>query len=119
MSMISRSSMFFLVLASLVGFALFQVKYEVQSLEEGISRTLHQIAEEKETLHILKAEWAYLNEHKRLQVLAEKYLEIEPVKAQQINTLLTAFNATPEGPLPQEDIDPEVSAILASMRMEE
>ncbi|MEB3702907.1 putative secreted (periplasmic) protein [Candidatus Bealeia paramacronuclearis] len=119
MSMISRSSAFFLMLASLVGFALFQVKYEVQSLEEGISKTLHLMAEEKEALHILKAEWAYLNEPRRLQALAEKFLDIEPVKAQQMATILTAFEPTSEGPLPQGDRDPEVQAILASMRMGE
>lgn len=115
MSIISRSSAFFFVLASLVGFALFQVKYEVQSMEEKISRALHMMAEEKESLHILKAEWTYLNDPQRLQSLAEKYLDIAPMEGQQVATVLTAFDSSSM----VEEEDPEVQAILASMRVSE
>jgi len=119
MSMISRSSAFFMVLAALVGFALFQVKYEVQSMEEKISRTLHLMAEEKESLHILKAEWTYLNEPKRLQTLAEKYLDVVPMEGQQVATVLTAFEVAPEIDFGYEGVDDEARAILASMRVSE
>lgn len=119
MSMISRSSAFFLVLVALVGFALFQVKYEVQSMEGKISRTLHLMAEEKESLHILKAEWTYLNEPKRLQSLAEKYLDVVPMEGQQVATVLTAFESSPRADFHHDEIDAETRAILASMRVSE
>lgn len=119
MSMISRSSAFFLVLVALVGFALFQVKYEVQSMEEKISKTLHMMAEEKESLHILKAEWTYLNEPKRLQSLAEKYLDVVPMEGQQVATVLTAFESAPVMDYGYDEVDAEARAILASMRVGE
>ena len=119
MSIISRSSAFFLVLVALVGFSLFQVKYEVQSMEGKISRTLHLMAEEKEALHILKAEWAYLNEPKRLQSLAEKYLDVVPMEGQQVATVLTAFDSSSAMNFRYEEIDAEARAMLASMRTSE
>lgn len=119
MSMISRSSAFFLVLVALVGFALFQVKYEVQSMEGKISRTLHMMAEEKESLHILKAEWTYLNEPKRLQSLAEKYLDVVPMEGQQVATVLTAFDDSPVMDYGYDEMDAEARAMLASMRVSE
>lgn len=66
------------------GFALFKVKYEVIEVEHKLAQALQQIKREKENIHILKAEWSHLNEPQRLQKLAEKFLEIMPMKTEQI-----------------------------------
>jgi len=79
-----RSTSIFFLLALLGGFLLFKVKYEVVEIEQKLAQAQLQILREKETLHILKAEWSHLNEPQRLQKLAQKYLEIVPMRTDQI-----------------------------------
>jgi hypothetical protein len=82
-----RSTALFLFLSLAIGFLLFQVKYEVVEIEEKLTQTLTQIKREKENIHILKAEWSHLNEPQRLQKLAEKFLDVMPIKVEQIASL--------------------------------
>lgn len=86
-----RSTAFFFLLALCGGFVLFKVKYEVVEIEQKLAQTEQQIAREKETIHILKAEWSHLNEPQRLQKLAEKYLDIVPMKTEQITAAISDF----------------------------
>jgi cell division protein FtsL len=87
-----RSTAIFFLLALVGGFILFKVKYEVVEIEQKLAQTERQIAREKETIHILKAEWSHLNEPQRLQKLAEKYLDIVPMKTEQIAAVVSDFN---------------------------
>ena len=84
------SSIFFLV-ALIGGFMLFKVKYEVVEIEKQLAETERQIALEKEMIHVLNAEWSHLNEPQRLQKLAEKYLDITPLKTEQIAAVVSDF----------------------------
>lgn len=83
-----RSTSIFFILALVGGFILFKVKYEVVEIEQKLAETEQQIMREKETIHILKAEWSHLNEPQRLQKLAEKYLDIMPMKTEQIAAVI-------------------------------
>jgi hypothetical protein len=66
---------------------LYQVKYEVRLLEQE-ARQLHQgVAREQQAIQVLNAEWAYLNQPARIQELAERYLDLKPIKAAQIGTV--------------------------------
>ncbi|WP_199698955.1 cell division protein FtsL [Oleomonas cavernae] len=66
---------------------LYQVKYEVRLLEQE-ARQLHQgVAREQQAIQVLSAEWAYLNQPARIQELAERYLDLKPIKAAQIGTV--------------------------------
>lgn len=85
-----RSTTLFCLLALLVSFILFKVKYEVVEIEQRLSQTLKQIQREEETIHILRAEWSHLNEPQRLQKLAEAYLDIGPIKTDQIVAILNS-----------------------------
>jgi cell division protein FtsL len=85
--MILRSTFFLFFIASCVGFALFQVKHEVIDVEKELTFALREINREEESLHVLKAEWSYLNEPQRLQALADKYLDVEPIVSDQMVTL--------------------------------
>jgi cell division protein FtsL len=85
------STIIFTVLALIVGFTLFKVKYEVVEIEQKLCETDRQIKREKENIHILKAEWSHLNEPQRLQVLAEKYLDIKPMKTEQVAAIVSDF----------------------------
>lgn len=79
-----RSMVLSFILAIFVGFILFKVKYEVVAIEQKLALIHQQIKREKDTIHILKAEWSHLNEPQRLQKLAEKFLDIKPMKTEQI-----------------------------------
>ena len=44
-----------------VGYILFQVKYEVQQQEDELARLDRQIADSREAVRVLDAEWSFLN----------------------------------------------------------
>lgn len=87
-----RSTFFLFFMAACVGVALFQVKHEVLDIEQQLKVAVRQISHEEDSLHVLKAEWSYLNEPSRLQALAEKYLDVAPVGAEQMVTLTSAMD---------------------------
>jgi hypothetical protein len=63
---------------------LFQVKYTVVDLENLHKSLKKQILTNSEELHILNAEWAYLNDPARLLALMKKYLSsLSPIKGTQ------------------------------------
>jgi len=107
-----RSTVLFFLLAIIVGFVLFKVKYEVVEIEQKLAQTQQQIEREKENIHILKAEWSHLNEPQRLKKLAEKYLDIVPTKSEQIAAIINKNN------FGKEEIPNDVlpRSHLASMR---
>lgn len=67
-----------------VGFALFQLKYQVLSLEQTHRRAQKSCEETLEALNVLKAEWAHLNDPQRLQLLSARYLDMHPIERKQI-----------------------------------
>jgi cell division protein FtsL len=82
--MIRPGTVIWLLLIVIVGFTLFQVKYEVMQQEETLARLNTQIAEGRERLRVLDAEWSYLTRPDRLNRLAAKYLDLQPMSAAQI-----------------------------------
>lgn len=80
----------------LLAFALFQLKYEVQTLEERLAGLRKEIAVENDAIRVLGAEWSYLNRPERLQALAERYLDLTPVQPAQISTLQTLPKLDPQ-----------------------
>jgi len=63
----------FLALALSIG--AFRITYQVDELEKELHSLNKDILEEQETIHILKAEWSYLNDPNRLEALTKRYLE--------------------------------------------
>ena len=82
--MMTRSTMAWIALSAIAGVALFGVTYRVQALEEELARVNREILQERETLHVLRAEWSYLNEPGRLSALTRRYLELAPLQASQM-----------------------------------
>ncbi|MEE8516216.1 MAG: hypothetical protein V3T02_06225 [Alphaproteobacteria bacterium] len=76
-----RSTCLWLALAAMVGFGLFHVKYEVQRLESELHQLNSEILKEQRQVHVLKAEWAYLNRPSRLSALAHSHLDLVPMDA--------------------------------------
>lgn len=76
------SMWFGLVLA--VAIALFMLKYEVQGLEDDLAERQAEIEHHAKAIHVLKAEWTFLNDPERLKRLSKKYLDLGPVSPDRI-----------------------------------
>jgi cell division protein FtsL len=70
-----------------LGAGLFYVKHEVQLLEEELQRLDRKILADQEAIHVLRAEWTYLNQPQRLAALSRRYLELAPPTTAQITTI--------------------------------
>ncbi len=68
-------------------FGLYRVKYTVHDLREEVHQLESQVLEERESLHVMRAEWAYLNRPERLRHLASKYLHMVPLDGSQLADL--------------------------------
>jgi cell division protein FtsL len=82
-----RGTLFWIALVAAVGFGLFHVKYKVQALEEEMARLNSGIVHEQEQLHVLRAEWAYLNRPERLEDLNRRLLGLGPMSPAQIGNV--------------------------------
>ncbi|MBS0219101.1 MAG: hypothetical protein JSR91_00015 [Proteobacteria bacterium] len=82
--MIHRGLLFWSVVAVGTAVGLFSVKYKVQDLEERIDRTNQKIVESQQATHILKIEWAHLNEAERIEHLANAHLHLEQASIKQV-----------------------------------
>lgn len=85
--MIRRSTVLFLVLAAAIGFGLFKLTFEVQGLETDLHRLNRAILAEDEAIHVLDAEWSYLNEPTRLEALAKRHLALRTANEARMRTL--------------------------------
>ncbi len=70
-----------------VGFGVYQLKLKVQGLEQRYATVNRQILEREEAIHVLKAEWSYLNQPERIDELARKYLGLVPLTGKQYGSL--------------------------------
>lgn len=75
--------------AASVGVGLFFVKHEVKEQESRLAALNQEIHRNQEAIHVLKAEWSYLNDPARLRALSEKHLGMRPVGPTQVATLDT------------------------------
>ncbi len=82
--MIGRITLMWVGLAAGVAAGLFQTKYEVQSLEARLGRVNQAILTDQQAIHVLKAEWTYLNQPADLAKRAAENLQLKPVSAAQI-----------------------------------
>lgn len=85
--MIRLTTLLWMGLAGAVGFGLFQLKHEVQALEEEMFRLNRTIVAEQQAIHVLKAEWSYINQPQRLQALASRHLDLQAMKPAQLGGL--------------------------------
>ena len=89
-----------LVLAALLmAFALYKVKYDAVASVREIAVLKAEIAREKETINILRAEWSHLNQPERVERLARKFIGLDMLSADQIMRM----NQLPEGRAPAND----------------
>jgi len=79
------STIVFLLAAGALSVATFSVKYRVQFLEDELNALDKRIDDDRRAIHILQAEWAHLNNPRRLRSLAKDYLALAPVTANAVS----------------------------------
>ncbi len=82
--MISAPAIAALALTAAVSYGLYEVKYEVQRLEQQYNDLSRELLKEQCAAHVLKAEWSYLSRPERVNKLARRFLKIRPTVSAQI-----------------------------------
>ena len=73
-----------LLVAAMMSVALFFLKYEVNGLESELGELNRGIVSDRESIHVLQAEWSHLNDIQRLKALAERHLNLSPMDPAQL-----------------------------------
>jgi hypothetical protein len=100
--MIRLSTLFWLVLVSVTGFATFAVKYAVQSQEDELNRIKKATTAEEHAIRTNEAEWAYLTRPETLDEMNRHYLSLGPIATKQLRASLTDIPLRPQAPVPVE-----------------
>ncbi len=80
----TRFAASWLIAVTVGALALFYVSHTVERLEEGLAREQHAILQHQEAIHVLEAEWSYLNQPRRIADLAQRYLALAPLSADHV-----------------------------------
>ena len=81
--MMKCSTLVWLLMAVAAGAGLFLMKYEMRALEGQLAGLNREILHNQEALHVLRAEWSYLNQPVRLETLGRRLLRLEPIRPEQ------------------------------------
>lgn len=82
--MIRPTSSILLLLAAAAGGALFHISFEVSELDDRLAHLNRDIRSDREAIHVLRAEWSFLNQPERLEELARRHLDLMPVVGNQL-----------------------------------
>lgn len=77
------STVLCLILFAASAFGLYLVKYQVQDLQHELAKREAELASEREAIHLLNAEWAYLTRPERLEELQKKHLSLKSISSGQ------------------------------------
>ena len=94
--------MFWLVLVLVTGFAMFGVKYAVQSLEDELNRIKKATIVEEHAIRTNEAEWAYLTRPETLDEMNRHYLSLGPIATKQLRVTVVDIPLRPQPPLPAD-----------------
>ena len=109
--MMRGATLLWAALAAAVGTGLFLLKYEVQGEEQRLHALHKDIVDTREEIHVLKAEWSYLNDPLRLKEQAERHLGLHPLKPGQMAAIdqvpmAVPASADPTVPTPRPALQP-------------
>ena len=82
-----HTTILFVLIAGVLSLGLFVLKYEVQDLEHEIQSLNRRIVESREAIHVLDAEWSYLNDPARLRKLAAQYTGLRQVMPGELGAI--------------------------------
>jgi hypothetical protein len=98
--MIKLPTLFWLIVVTTAGFAMFAVKYEVQALADQLARTAKQADDTERSIRALEAEWAYLNRPDALAQMNQQLLSLIPIATKQLRADVTDIPMRPVPPPP-------------------
>jgi hypothetical protein len=101
--MVNLATLFWLVLVSAAGFAMFAVKYQVQSLEDELNRTRKETIAEEHAIRMDEVEWAYLTRPETLEEMNQRHLSLMPIATTQLRGTLADIPLRPSFPPPVEE----------------
>ena len=81
------STVLWVALIGAMAVGLFQLKYAVQAREDELARLNRELLASEQTVHVLHAEWSYLNRPERLAALAARHLDLAPMAPGQIGAI--------------------------------
>ena len=87
-----------IAIGALVSSALYaySIKYETTLQAEQLQKLKAKAQRERDAIAVLKAEWQFLNRPERLQALADKHLDLQPLTTAQIVRLSDVPNRGPK-----------------------
>ncbi|TSD88705.1 hypothetical protein FFK22_010505 [Mycobacterium sp. KBS0706] len=100
--MIRVGTMIWLGLIGASSAFLFKTSYEVQALEGDLRGLNRSILREQDSIRVMHAEWAFLNQPSRLQALTDQFTKLRPIAPTQ----MVASAADIPMPLPSLDGEP-------------
>lgn len=112
--MIRLGTLFWLVLVTATGFAVFGVKYQVQALEDELARTKRATLAEEHEIHVLDAEWAYLTRPETLEAMNRRFLSLAPISTKQLRTTAADIPMRPLPPAPAPVPDPAETVVASA-----
>lgn len=114
--MIRLGTLFWLVLVSATGFAMFGVKYQVQALEDELARTRRATMAEDHEIRVLEAEWAYLTRPATLDTMNRRFLSLAPISTKQLHTTVADIPMRPPPPAPSpEPVEQPDETVVAAV----
>ena len=119
----TRFAVTWMFVVTCAALAVFYVSQTVEQLESKLAVQQQTILQHQEAIHVLEAEWSYLNRPERISLLAERFLALAPLSADHVvgikdlpQRLEPGDNDESPG-LPVADGDGQAArATLASMR---
>lgn len=103
--MIRLSTLFWLIVVSTAGFAMFAAKYQVQALADELARTVKQADDTERDIRVLDAEWAYLNRPDALAQMNQRLLSLVPIATKQLRAGVAEIPMRPVPPPPPAPVE--------------
>ena len=97
------------VICGLIGSAgyAYSVKYATLYHAEQVAKLKAKVQKEREAIAVLKAEWHLLNRPDRLQAVADRHLDLQPLNIQQ----LARLSDLPDRPQRSDEIGRKLEAL--------
>ncbi len=82
---------------------IYNMKFETRRLEERAAQLERAIAEEKDNVALMRAEWSHVTRPERIEKLAREVLDLEPAKPEQLITNRDFMEVLARRPMPSAE----------------